>query len=312
MRLAKTIALFGVACATAFGPAAAAAHAAAPEPMPVPRSWELIMEPGPLRITSVADDTGRPSLYYYMTYQVTNDTGQDVFFAPLFELGTDKGELIVSGQNVPREVTAEILRRLDNIFIEDQISIIGQLRQGQENAKDGVVIWRVGRSDVDEVSIYAVGMSGENRTLRVRDPETGELKNVVLRKTMWLRHRVLGNIAGYATGEGGRELPREQARWILRKPEASVAAARQATGQATGQASDADAAPRVAPNAPAPAGQANVAEPQANRPQTNQPRVTPPRVTQPRTNQPQQTQPQRTQPTTPPPALPPIPDDETN
>lgn len=249
MRLTTTITACVLALASTMAPMPAASAMAAPEPLPVPRAWELVLTPGPLRVTRLSDGEGGTALYYYMTYMVVNDTGQDVFFAPLFELGTDKGELLVAGQNVPREATAELVGRLDSLFIQDQISIIGQLRQGVENAKEGVILWPVGRTDVDEVSVYAVGFSGENRTLKVRDPGTGELKDVVLRKTMWLRHRVPGDIASYAAGEGGLPLPRAMDRWILRKPEASVAAANRATAGDT--ADDSQTTPRASePNRP--------------------------------------------------------------
>ena len=67
-------------------------------------------------------------LYFYMTYTVTNNTDQDVLLAPSFELSTETGADVVAGQGVPASVTRELLRRLDNPLLSDQVNMIGVLR----------------------------------------------------------------------------------------------------------------------------------------------------------------------------------------
>jgi len=193
---------------------------AAPEPSLIPTRWQLDIEPGPLRVAEVNIErqvpgpngsvitVEQPQQFFYLTYTVTNNTGQDLMFAPSFELATDDGGLMKSGRGVPSEVTREILRRLRNPFLKDQISVIGNLGQGPENAREGVVIWPAENLRVDEVLIFANGFSGESE--RVRRPDTGE--EVVLRKVLMLRHETPGTIAGY----GDDPIERVQQRWILR------------------------------------------------------------------------------------------------
>jgi hypothetical protein len=193
---------------------------AAPEPSLIPTRWQLDVRPGPLRLAQVEVETQIPGpsgsvvtvrqhrFFFYLTYTVINNTGEDLMFAPSFELATDDGRLIRSGRDVPSEVTAELLKRLRSPFLLDQISIIGMLTQGEENAREGLVIWPADNLMVDEVTVFASGFSGESR--RVIRPDTGE--EVVLRKVLMLRHDTPGELLG----QGDRPVDRTQQRWILR------------------------------------------------------------------------------------------------
>lgn len=182
---------------------------AAPEPSPVPTRWELTFDPGPLRVMTV-DTAEGPRVFYYLTYKVINNTGEDRFFTPVFELFTDDGELIRSGRDVPQEVTNHILGRLRNPLLLDEIDIQDTILQGRQNAREGLVVWPARNLKVDEIKIFARGLSGETRT--VTRPDTGE--PVTLRKTMMLVHRVPGEIDPTSS----RPVPRleDASRWIMR------------------------------------------------------------------------------------------------
>lgn len=184
------------------------ASAAPPQPAPIPKRWQLDIQPGPLRLATVDVPGVGPRTFYYFTYTVVNNTGEDLLFAPSFELATDMGELRRSGRDVPAPVVNELLDRLNNPYLEDEIRIIGMLQQGEEKAKDGLVVWPAEDLDVDQVTIFAKGFSGETRT--VTRPDTGE--EVVLYKTLMLRHATPGNLAG----RGPQPLDRVEQRWILR------------------------------------------------------------------------------------------------
>lgn len=187
--------------------------AVAPEPDAVPSRWQLDFRPGELRVATLETAAG-PRMYYYLPYTVINNSGQDLLFAPSFDLATDDGELMRSGRGVPIDVTRRIIEGLDNPFVQDQIAIIGQILQGRENAKDGVVIWPVGELDATEVTVYGAGFSGETDTVIIPDPNNpgGEGKKVVLRKTMMIRYRIPGTL------EGQRSAPLQEIerRWIMR------------------------------------------------------------------------------------------------
>lgn len=210
--------------------ASIAQAALAPEPKAFPTDWQFDVDVGPLRVVHLPVQGDRSRAFYYITYRVINETGQDLFFAPLIELATDRGEVMLAGRDVPIDVTYNIMDRQRNILLEDPIRILGRLQQGEENAKDGIAIWPVGETNVDRVQLYFMGFSGETKTVNTRDANTGDSKTVTLWKTLMLRHEAPGDLLNDdAFKQGGRLLGRVQNRWILRKPEAIVTARDQAS-----------------------------------------------------------------------------------
>jgi hypothetical protein len=213
----KTAAVRRLATALACACALLAVGAArAPEPDPVPKRWQLELEPGPLRVMAVttggAGGAGgggaTTGLYYYLTYTVTNNSGDDRFLAPSFELSTDTGDLGRSGKDVPLEATAAIKASLQNPLVEDQVAIIGNLLQGRENSKQGVVIWPVVDMHASQVTVYAAGFSGETAKERVHGSSTPR----ILRKTLMIRYRGPGDL----WKQGGEPLEETERRWIMR------------------------------------------------------------------------------------------------
>jgi len=184
----------------------------APEPDPVPRRWQLDFKIGPLRMVTLDSPEGGRQSYYVLTYRVTNTSGEDLLLAPAFELSTASGELLRSGRSVPAWVTTRILELLNNPLIEDQISILGVIMQGEENAKDGVVIWPVTDMHPEEIAIYASGFSGETKYQENKDPKTGEPVRSVLRKSYMSRYMMPGELVGRGTDPFE---PYEQS-WIMR------------------------------------------------------------------------------------------------
>lgn len=191
---------------------ASSAPARPPEPDPVPRRWQMDVKPGALRLAVIDVPQKGQRAYYYMTYKVTNSSGTDLLLAPAFDLANDRGVVVRSGRDIPAEVTKELLSRLDNPLLEDQIGILGILQQGPENAREGLVIWPAEDLKGEEVVVYAAGFSGESRTIEAPDPKTGEPKRFNLRKTLMLRYRVPGEI--YDRGSEPFEVTEQ--RWILR------------------------------------------------------------------------------------------------
>lgn len=188
-----------------------AAAGLAPEPDPIPRRWQLDVEMGPLRVANI-DLPGGSKAFYYLTYKVTNNTGSDLLFAPAFDLSTSDGGVIRSGRDVPAQVTRSLMESLGNPLLEDQIGIIGMLLQGEENAKDGLVIWPADDLRITEISVYSAGFSGETRMIEVRNPNTGQNDRVILRKTLMTRYAAPGE----TTNRGTRPFSVLEQRWILR------------------------------------------------------------------------------------------------
>lgn len=183
---------------------------APPEPDPIPRRWQLDVEPGTLRVATFdIKDQGRRA-YFYMTYTVTNNSGEDLLFAPSFELALDH-EVVRSGRSVPLEVTKQLLNSTQIAGIEDQISIIGPILQGKENAKSGLIVWPANEMAPLELTVYAAGFSGETAT--VERPDSKNHDKVVLRKTMMLRYAPPGDLS--QNGQNAIPLG-EPLRWIMR------------------------------------------------------------------------------------------------
>lgn len=192
--------------------ASAGAVRAAPEPSPVPIRWEFDLHVGPLRLATVDVGDG-PRTYLYLTYRVENNTGEDRNFFPSFELSTEEARVLRAGAGVPAAVTREIIRRLGNPLLQDPIDILGLLLQGEENARDGIAIWPIDNLRVDRIHIYAAGFSGEIRRVEAPDPETGQMRQYVLRKTLWLRYATPGELLG----RGSDPIPpSHRPQWIMR------------------------------------------------------------------------------------------------
>ncbi|MCC6678049.1 MAG: hypothetical protein IT436_12985 [Phycisphaerales bacterium] len=211
-RLSSKWAPFAACWAFAVAVWCGSAPARPPEPDPVPRRWQMEVQPGPLRFATIDVPGKSERSYFYMTYKVTNASGNDLLLAPAFDLANDRGVVVRSGRDVPAEVTRALLAQLDNPFLEDQIGILGILQQGPENAKEGLVVWPAQDIKGEEVAVYASGFSGESRNVESPDPRTGEMKRYNLRKTLMLRYRIPGEI--YERGSEPLELV--ERRWILR------------------------------------------------------------------------------------------------
>ena len=167
---------------------AGAGEVAQASPQAGPQVWTLDIKPGPLRLYVDPIDEKH---YHYFTYQVVNSTKGDRMFAPTVELFTDKGQILPSGSGVSSQVSRRLMGYLNNPLMEDEHQIIGDLKQGKEHAKDGLVIWEAVDLDTNQVTIFVTGLS--NGINRVPHPITGE--DVLLRKTLRLEYVIPGNLA---------------------------------------------------------------------------------------------------------------------
>ncbi len=182
--------------------------AAAPEPDPVPRRWELQVDPGQMRLVTVDVPNVGERKFFYLTFRVTNNSGQDMLFAPSFQLSDGDGNVVRSGHEVPLSVTQKLLAETQNPFIMDQIGVIGELMQGSENAKDALVIWPANALNPSQITVYAAGFSGETKTVTSPDGKD----RFVLRKTLRLDYKAPGDLSGVA----GQAFLLEERSWIMR------------------------------------------------------------------------------------------------
>lgn len=192
--------------------AAASAVLMAPEPDAIPRRWQLDVKAGELRLAQFPQADGSVKSYFYLTYRVTNHTGEDILFAPGFELANGEGEVIRSGRGVSIEAANTIQQNLQNAYLEDQISVLGMLLQGDENAKEGIVIWPANQLHLSEVTVYAAGFSGEVKIQPAKDPKTGESVAYPLYKSMMIRYKLPGDLDSH----GSEPFAPDETKWIMR------------------------------------------------------------------------------------------------
>lgn len=188
------------------------ALATVPEPEPVPRRWELDFKPGAFRYATIEVEGQPVRGYLYMTYRVANNSKEDVLFAPVFELSTGEGALVRSGADIAPEITKAIAAKLDNVLLQDQISVLGTLQQGEANAREGLIVWQLPQLDLNTVNIYVSGLSGETQTVEVIDPKTKEAKRVSLRKSRMLVYTMPGDVSK----QGSTPFAVAEDRWIMR------------------------------------------------------------------------------------------------
>jgi hypothetical protein len=91
-------------------------------------------------------------------------------------------------KDVPREVFKKIKDLYNNALLESPNNIVGKLLQGEDNAKDGVLIFGDIDADARNFKIFMSGLSGE--TAEVKNPVTG--KTTVVQKTLVLEYNLPG------------------------------------------------------------------------------------------------------------------------
>lgn len=162
----------------------------APRPSIVPQSWELDFNYNTPRLISVRlPGEDRVQHYWYMTYTVTNRTGDERYFVPEFTMVTDGGDILGANRSIPPRVVQAIQSREGNPLLERPIDVVGRLLQGEDNARDSMAIWRMPEENVRHARIFVAGLSGEIHILA--DPETEE--EITLRKTLMLEYRLPGS-----------------------------------------------------------------------------------------------------------------------
>ena len=180
-----------------------------PRPSASVRGWQLDFKYGPMKqIRLVLPGKSSPETFWYMTYTVTNNTGRDVDFYPHSYIFTDTGQLIEDVQGVDALAYPVIAKLLGRELMEEELFLRGKLLQGEENARESVIIWR----DFDPKSVafkvFISGLSGERAW--VTDPMSG--KKFALVKTLQLSYGLGGD--RYMSAELTAELKDRD--WIMR------------------------------------------------------------------------------------------------
>jgi len=150
-----------------------------PQPSPYPISWELTSDfSAPKRIVVQGPGDVNPNAYWYITYHVSNNTDQDtVLFYPNFQMLMEDGQIIHSDIGVAPAVFDAIKKKEGLKFLQSDDLIGGDLRQGEDQSKDGVAIWPEPRLRMGTFTIFIAGYWGEAATVTING------KDITLHKT---------------------------------------------------------------------------------------------------------------------------------
>jgi hypothetical protein len=161
-----------------------------PEPNVVPTSWELdltFQAPRTIAVRLPGDDEA--TLFWYMTYTVLNKTDGDQLYIPDIWLLSDAGDLVEGNRKIQPIVFEKIKAFVNNPLLLSPIKVAGRILQGDDHARDGVVIWKAPDHDVSDIIVFFGGITGE--THEVKDPLTGESR--LLRKALQIDYDTPGD-----------------------------------------------------------------------------------------------------------------------
>ena len=134
-------------------------------------SWQLnITYHAPKPLLMKVPGEAKPQLFWYFLYTVTNRTGKERSFNPNIVLFTNTGEILQAGDGVSPVVFEKIRSVTNNPLLRDQWSIGGKMPQGQDNARDGVAIFRNFDPKATSFDIFAAGLSGETTSIKLPVP----------------------------------------------------------------------------------------------------------------------------------------------
>jgi hypothetical protein len=195
---------------------ALAVRAEHPRPSPYPVAWELKFDYSiPKRLVVDVPGYANPQAYWYITYTVVNNTDKEQMFIPIFEMLTRDGQVVRSDRNIPQRVFEIIKEREKKRFMEPYPQIAGEIRLGEDQARDGVAIWPEPTTRMGQFSVFVGGLSGEIQTLKDSKGEavkTPEGSPVILRKTLRLNFHIRGDEV-YPGEDAVDQNPKE---WVMR------------------------------------------------------------------------------------------------
>jgi hypothetical protein len=125
--------------------------------------WTLDFQHTGLRYITINDPVTGNAVVPYTTYKVTNNTGEDRDFQPLFQVETDTKQLTFA---IPSPVAAAQIDKKHGEKFLDIDKIAGTIKAGE--TKQGVAIFRTLDAGADKVKVYVSGLSN---AYRYQDPD---------------------------------------------------------------------------------------------------------------------------------------------
>lgn len=197
----------------------------APQPRIVPTDWVVrsrIQAPQSIRVKLPGQREAQT--FWYVLYTVTNKTGATRVFVPDFTLYADSGQILGAADVVSPSVFEAIQNRHNNPLLKVRSDITGDLLEGEDNAKDGVAIFRDVDPTARRLDLFVGGLTGESAEVKLPvkvmldqpDLEGRTTKvltqTIVLHKALQLRYRLPGGPVAHVDVRPRLDLRR----WIMR------------------------------------------------------------------------------------------------
>jgi len=194
---------------------------AAPKPaiVPPPGTWQMDIriQGDPQRIVIQFPGFAQPKAYWYLPYTITNNTGRDVEYYPEFEVFTDTFKLYKAGRGVRKAVFNAIRQRYNETIplMESEELVTGRILQGEDNARDSVIIFEEIDPNATSVKIFIAGLSNEATMIEspvYKDSATGKGQSILLKKTLMLQYQMPGD----ALNQDQKVMLYRSRQWIMR------------------------------------------------------------------------------------------------
>ncbi|HEV8607215.1 MAG TPA: hypothetical protein VGQ99_17885 [Tepidisphaeraceae bacterium] len=197
-----------------------ASSQAFPKPSPYAISWEFKFDYAtPKRIVVRTSPAREPEAFWYMTFTVTNLSREEHNFLPYFEMLANDGQVFRSDNHIPLTVLETIRIKERNPRLEALNDIAGQLRVGEDQAREGVAIWPEPNPKMGRFSIFISGLSGESVILKdakgnpmERTNPEGKKEPIVLWKTLQIDYFVPGD----EKNPGNDVIDLVEQQWVMR------------------------------------------------------------------------------------------------
>jgi len=186
---------------------------ASPEPALVSKSWEFKVSFSTPKAIAVRNLQGEYEWFWYMAYKVVNNSGQERLFIPDITIASDQGDIMPAGKNVRTAVFDDIKKHLGNKLLDSPTSVVGQLLQGEDNAKESVAIWPASKHNIDRISIFFAGLSGETIVVTAPDPaDTSKTLETLVTKTLMIDYE----LPGFPISPQDQTVQYKGQKWIMR------------------------------------------------------------------------------------------------
>lgn len=184
-------------------------------------SWQLdVTFQDPQRITLQLPGDSDSTTFWYLLYEVTNNTGRDVMFYPSFRLITDTLKVVEGGSEIPPSVYDAVAARHQKEFpfFAPPTKVTGRLLQGEANARASAAIFRVFDPNASSFTVFAAGFAGEIKRAsnpafdNSRDESDGNPRFFILRRTLAIAY----DLPGAAETRWRAKPVRRTREWVMR------------------------------------------------------------------------------------------------